>query len=468
MALAVLLASQAAPSVANAETQAAATSSDFADIRVGGDVSSFTLENGLQVVVIPDHRAPVVTHMIWYKVGSADELPGKSGIAHFLEHLMFKGTKNHPEGAFSKRVAEIGGSENAFTSNDYTAYFQKISKDYLPEMMAFEADRMQNLVLTDEVVAPEREVVLEERRQRIDNDPSSKLSETLDSILYVNHPYSVPVIGWKDEIRALNKEDAFAFYDRYYTPNNAVLVVAGDVTPEEVRANAEATYGKLQRRAEPGERTRPKTQTPPGAREVTLVDEQVNQPILRQAWLVPSYTVAEGNEGASLDVLAQILGGGATSRLYRELVVEGGIASSAGSWYQSTALDDTRFMIYGVPRDGKDLNDVSAAIRATVDDIIENGVGEEELERAKKGMLAEAVYAQDSQSTLARIFGAALTTGGTIESVQQWPRQIASVTARDVQEVARKYLSDAPVTANLLGSPPPAASEAAGKSGKKS
>lgn len=468
LAFGAVLVGQAVPLPAYAETQAAATSGDFADIRVGGDVASFTLGNGLQVVVIPDHRAPVVTHMIWYKVGSADEAPGKSGIAHFLEHLMFKGTKNHPEGAFSKRVAEIGGNENAFTSNDYTAYYQQVAKDYLGEVMAFEADRMQNLVLTDEVVAPEREVVLEERRQRIENDPASKLSETLDSILYVNHPYSVPVIGWEDEIRALNKEDAFAFYDRYYTPNNAVLIVAGDVTADEVKAHAEATYGKLKRRAEPGERLRPRTQTPPGAREVTLVDAQVNQPVLRQAWLVPSYTVAEGNEAASLDVLAQVLGGGATSRLYRNLVVEGGIASSAGGWYQSSALDDTRFMVYGIPRDGKDLGDVAAAIRREIDDIIENGVDAEELERAKKGLLAEAVYAQDSQSTLARIFGVALTTGGSIESVQDWPRMIAGVSAEEVQAVARKFLSAAPVTANLLGTPPAAASETSAKTGKKS
>ncbi|WP_343036071.1 pitrilysin family protein [Hongsoonwoonella zoysiae] len=436
---------------ASAEPQAAATSTDFAKIRVGGEIATFTLENGMEAVVIPDRRAPVVTHMVWYKVGSADEAPGKSGIAHFFEHLMFKGTKNHPAGAFSEKIAAIGGSENAFTSNDYTAYFQRVAKEHLGTMMEFEADRMANLVLSEEVIAPERDVVLEERRQRVENDPGSKLGETLDAMLYVNHPYGVPVIGWKNEIEALNKADAIDFYNRYYTPNNAILIVAGDVTVDEVRKLAEETYGKLERRAEPGERSRPKPQTVPGEQTVTLTDPQVNQPNLRQAWLVPSYNTAEGTDAEAIDVLAQILGGGNTSRLYEKLVVQDGVAAAAGSWYQSSSLDDTRFMIYAVPRDGRTLDELASATRAVVQDIIDNGVDGEELERAKKSILSSTIYAQDSQSTMARIFGVALTTGGTVEEVQEWPALLASITAEDVQAAARKFLAGSPVTAFLKG-----------------
>jgi zinc protease len=439
----------AVPAPVRAEIPQAADAAAFAEIKIGGDMSSFRLDNGLEVVVIPDRRAPVVTHMIWYRVGAADEPEGMSGIAHFLEHLMFKGTSNNPDGAFSKRVAEIGGQENAFTSNDYTAYFQRVAKEHLAEMMALEADRMENLVLTDAVVLPERDVVLEERRQRVDSDPSSMLGETLDAVLYVNHPYGTPVIGWPDEISALDREDAIAFYDRFYTPNNAILIVAGDVTADEVRRLAQETYGKVARRAEPGERRRPRPQALPGALEIDYADPRVNQPSLRKAWVVPSYTTDVGRTAAALDLLAEIVGGGSTSRLYRELVIDKGIATSAGGWYQSSSLDDTRFMIYAVPADGTTLEDAGAAALAVLSKVAETGVTEEELERAKKSLLSSALYAQDSQSSLARIFGVALTTGSTIEEVRDWPSEIASVTAEEVRDAARAHLSSAPVTAYL-------------------
>lgn len=444
-----------------AETPMAASAAAFADIRIGGEVSSFTLDNGLQVVVIPDNRAPVVTHMIWYKVGAADEPPGMSGIAHFLEHLMFKGTTNHPDGAFSKRIAEVGGQENAFTSNDYTAYFQRVAREHLAEMMAFEADRMQNLVLSDAVVLPERDVVLEERRMRVDSDPSSQLSETVSSMLFVNHPYGTPVIGWEDEIKELSREDALAFYDSFYTPNNAVLVVAGDVAPDEVRRLAEETYGKVPRRAEPGERVRPQVQRLPGAVEISLADERVRQPSLRASWIVPSYASAlrtDGEDGAraaaALDVLAEILGGGTTSRLYTGLVVGQGLATSAGGWYQASALDASQFLIYAVPADGKPMAEVGAAAREIVATLARDGVTEEELERAKRSLLASALYAQDSQATLARIFGIALTTGSTVEQVQAWPALINAVTAEDVRKAAADWLTAAPLTAYLVKAGP--------------
>ncbi|SDT91439.1 pitrilysin family protein [Stappia sp. ES.058] len=434
---------------AGSTTLEAADAASFADIKIGGDVESFRLDNGLEVVVIPDRRAPVVTHMIWYRVGAADEEAGMSGVAHFLEHLMFKGTEKNPDGAFSKRVAAIGGQENAFTSNDYTAYFQRVAKEHLPEMMALEADRMENLILTDEVVAPERDVVLEERRMRVDNDPGAMLGETLDAVLYVNHPYGTPVIGWPSEISALSKDNAIAFYDRFYTPNNAILIVAGDVDVDGVRRMAEETYGKVAQRADPGERVRPAAQRVPGSLEVDLADPRVNQPNLRKAWLVPSYTTDKADSAPALDILSEILGGGSTSRLYRSLVIDQGVASSAGGWYQSSTLDDSRFMVYAVPSDGTSLEDLGAATRAVIDTLIADGVTEAELERAKTGLLSSALYAQDSQSSLARMFGVALTTGSSIDEVRGWPGAISAVTPEDVRKAAETYLAPRPVTAYL-------------------
>ena len=286
------------------------------------DVGHFTLGNGLEVVVVPDRRAPVVTHMVWYKVGAADETPGKSGLAHFLEHLMFKGTVRNPIGKFSQTVAFVGGQENAFTTQDYTGYFQRVSKEHLKTLMEFESDRMTGLVLTDEAVAPELKVVLEEQNQRVANNPRARLSEQIDAALYLNHPYGKPVIGWRHEIEKLNREEALAFYRRFYTPNNAVLVVAGDVTTDEIKTLAEATYGKVAKVAEIGPRRRPQEPAQVAARHVTLADARVQQPSLHRAYLVPSSTTAKAGESEALEVLSFILGHGTTSRLYRTLVVE--------------------------------------------------------------------------------------------------------------------------------------------------
>src|SRR5271170_4200104 len=244
----------------------------------GPEVADFTLANGLEVVVVPDHRAPVVTHMIWYKVGAADETPGKSGLAHFLEHLMFKGTVRNPGNSFSQEVAAIGGQENAFTSSDYTGFFQRVPREHLKQMMAFEADRIAGLVLTDDVVRPELNVVLEEQNMRVANNPGSRLAEQMDAALYLNHPYGRPVIGWRPEIEALNRDEALNFYRRFYTPNNAIVVVAGDVTADEVKAAAEETYGKIAPRAQIGPRRRPMEPPQEAPRTVTLADSKVEQP----------------------------------------------------------------------------------------------------------------------------------------------------------------------------------------------
>lgn len=449
--LAAALLPAATPGLA-AETPPGA--SDAAVITIAPNLESFMLDNGLQVVVIPDRRAPVVTHMIWYKTGSADEPEGQSGVAHFLEHLMFKGTTNHPDGAFSKMVAERGGQENAFTSTDFTAYFQRVAKQHLPLMMALEADRMEHLVLSDAVIAPERDVVLEERRMRVDSDPGSRLREALNAIVFVNHPYGSPVIGWQSEIEALNRDAVIAFYDRFYTPNNAVLVIAGDVDVATVRKLAEETYGKVERRAEPGARLRPAEPPLSGARRITVSDPLVRQESLLQTWVVPSQTTGEGRTPEALDVLAYILGEGPSSRLHKALVLDAQAALGAGAYYQGRALDDGRFGIYASPRPGHTLGELEEMIAAELAKLLETGVTQDEVERARNSMISSAIYAQDSQAGLARLFGGGLATGQSIEDIRTWPAQVSAVTPQDVVEAARTWLSALPVTGELRTAPP--------------
>jgi zinc protease len=408
-------------------------------------ISSFALQNGMQVVVIPDLRAPVVTHMVWYRNGSADDPEGKSGIAHFLEHLMFKGTVLHPKGEFSNLVSDLGGQENAFTSYDYTAYFQKVPKEHLETMMTFESDRMTNLVLSDDDVIPERDVVLEERRMRTDSDPSSQLSESVAATLYVNHPYGLPIIGWQHEIESLGRADALAYYKRFYTPENAILVVAGDVTAERVATLAATTYGTIPRQGEPPRRTRKAEPPIPAARRVELSDPKVEQPSFQRYWLVPSHVSAQkmnsakDSEPYALDVLAQILGGGPASRLFKALVQEQAIATQAGAWYMGDAVDLTRFAVYAIPREGIDLRAIEKATEAVIAGLADN-LTERELERAKTQLVADAIYAQDSQATLARMYGATLAVGGSVKDVQEWPAKIEAVTMADVMDAARKRL----------------------------
>ncbi len=425
---------------------------------IGPNVTTFTLANGLQVVVIPDTRAPVVTHMIWYKIGAADEPKGKSGIAHYLEHLMFKGTPTYPNGAFSAKVAAIGGQENAFTSSDYTAYYQRVAKEHLGLVMGLEADRMQNLVLSEATARPELQVILEERSMRVDSDPSALLGEALDDALFLNHPYRIPVIGWRREMETLNYQDAIDFYNSYYTPQNAVLVVAGDVDEAAVRTLAEETYGKVAQRAHPGQRVRPLEPEANAMRTVTYRDERVSQPTFRRAWIVPSERTAAPEESEALEVLAEIIGPSTTSRMYREVVLGKGLATSAGAWYESNAWDDNKFLTYATPRDGVSLDTVQDAVEAVVLEIAKDGPTDDELNRAKHKVVAEAVHAQDNQSTLARIFAEAICTGSTVKDVQTWPSRIYKVTAADVKAAAEKYFTpERGVTGFLVNGPNPVA-----------
>jgi zinc protease len=417
------------------------------------DIADFTLSNGLEVVVIPDHRAPIVTHMVWYKVGAADETPGKSGLAHFLEHLMFKGTEKNPPGTFAQGVAESGGQENAFTSSDYTGFYERVPREHLKEMMAYEADRMTGLVLTDDVVKPELKVVLEEQNMRVANNPAARLSEQMDAALYLNHPYGRPVIGWRHEIEQLDRDGALAFYRRFYTPNNVIVVVAGDVTPDEVKADAEETYGKVAERAEIAPRQRPREPMPEAPRTVTLADPRVQQPSVSRDYLAPSETTAKPGESEALDVLAHVLGSGENSRLYRTLVVDKGLAINAGAFYSSTALDYGKFGVYGAPKPGVTLAQVEGSIDDVLTDVVDHGITAEELDRAKTRLIADAVYAQDNQATLARWYGAALASGETVDMVRSWPDHIRAVTTETVQDAARKWLDRrASVTGYLVSS----------------
>lgn len=434
----------------------AATAQDAAK-QESNAVSNFLLGNGMEVVVIPDRRAPIVTHMVWYKVGSADEPAGKSGIAHFFEHLMFKGTSNHKAGEFGARIAEIGGSENAFTSYDYTAYFQTVTPDALKTMMSFEADRMRNLILTDAVIGPERDVILEERNTRVENDPGALLEEESQATLYQNHPYRIPVIGWQHEIEQLNRVDAVAFYDRYYAPNNAVLVVAGDVDEKTVRAFAEETYGKVPRGPDLPPRVRPQEPQQNASRTVTLRDPRVSVPSFSKSWVVPSYNSAEQGEAEALDLLSEILGGGTRSRIYQTLVVKDGVASGAGAYYQGASLDATSFTVYGAPKGEDGLEAVETAVDSEIAKIAKEGVSDSELEKAKTRYLRSLIFARDNQSGMANLYGGALTTGSSVQDVADWPDRIKAVTAKQVQDVAAKYLKPTTSVASYLLAPANAA-----------
>ena len=400
------------------------------------DAEHFALANGLEVVVVSDHRAPVVTHMLWYKAGAADEPPGKSGVAHFLEHLMFKGTATVAPGEFSRIVARNGGRENAFTSFDFTGYYQTVASDRLAVVMRLEADRMRNLVLEGRSFEAERQVVLEERRSRTDNDPAARFAEQVAAAQYLNHPYGIPVIGWEHEIRALTMADVRAFYDAHYGPNNAVLTVAGDVTTETVRRLAEAHYGPLAPVAVPP-RTRPQEPPQLAARRLDHSDGRIARPSFRRSYLAPSAGGGASEHALPLMLLAEVLGGGSTSLLYRALVVERQVAASSGAFYSGVALDPVRFHIFASPNEGRSLAELEAAIDGVIGEVIENGVGEAALARAKTGFAAAAIYARDNVRGAARVYGRALATGRTVADVRRFPERIEKVGVADIHRAAK-------------------------------
>lgn len=417
---------------------------------------SFTLENGMQVVVIPNHRAPVVTHSVWYKVGAADEDFGHSGVAHFLEHLMFKGTEKIGPGEFSRIITSIGGNDNAFTSQDYTAFYQSVSKSNLEKVMKMEADRMTNLALPSKEVESELQVILEERRQVTDNDPSSRLGEQMRAALFVNHPYGIPVIGWMHEMKQLNRDAVYNFYKKWYSPSNAILVISGDITAEELRPVAKKIYGKIPAGAAP-ERYRTTIPDLHSDKKILYRHEHVRQPIFQRVVLAPGFRENK-EESLALEVLSEAVSGGPTTRLYKHLATEKKIATNVGMYYRSDAWDYGEIGIYGVPNSEITLDDMEDGILSEIRDIAKNGITEEELKLAKKRLKAAAIYARDSLKGPAMTVGRALVTGSSLEDIENWPNMIGKVSLEQVNQVAAKYLDPdngkASVTGYLLPESP--------------
>lgn len=402
---------------------------------------TFTLDNGMEVIVLPDHRAPVVTHMVWYRVGAVDELPGKSGIAHLFEHVMFQETENLAPGEFDEIVSRNGGQLNAFTSWDYTAYFERVAKDRLELMMELEADRMRHLVIDDDpegAFITERDVVKEERRQVIENNPGSILFERVMAKLYPDHPYGIPIIGFMDEVAALTPQDGLDFYNTWYSPDQAILVVAGDVTAADVRPIAERTYGQL----EPtGSDTRP----PRGWGEVADIaaiqtlshsDPKVRQPEWDRYYLATSFTM-DPDLSYALQVGLDVIGGGQTSLLYQALVEEQQVAVSASAWGWLTLRDRAPAGFSASPAPGVSLDDLETAFMAQVRTILAEGLSEDDVARSRNSLAAASIYARDSQSGMANLYGRVLANGGTVEEILDYPDRVRAVTAEEATEALR-------------------------------
>lgn len=402
-------------------------------------VTSFTLDNGLNVVVIEDHRAPVVVQMIWYRVGAADEPPGHSGIAHFLEHLMFKGTDTIPPNQFSAIVEAQGGDDNAFTSWDYTAYFQRVAADRLPLVMEMEADRMRNLRLTEDDVATEREVILEERAQRTDSNPGSLLSEQMRAAQFMNHPYAIPIIGWRHEMEELSREDALEYYERFYAPNNATLVIAGDVELEAVKALAQEHYGPLT--PSDGIVPRDRPQEPPqlAERRITLADERVSEPYIFRTYIAPERDPGNQSEAAALTVLAELLGGsGQTSVLPRALQFDSQTAVYSAAFYDGSSIDDATFGLIVVPAPGVTLATAEAEMDRVITQFLQDGPDPAALDRIRTQVRAGDIYARDDVNALARRYGEGLSIGLSIEDIESWDEALAAVTEADIMTAAQK------------------------------
>ncbi|NIZ61918.1 peptidase M16 [Sedimentitalea sp. CY04] len=403
-------------------------------------VSSFELNNGMQIVVVEDHRAPVVQHMVWYRAGSADEPKGQSGVAHYLEHLLFKATDKLEAGELSATVAANGGRDNAFTSHDYTAYFQRVASDRLELMMSMESDRMVNIRLTEENIVTEREVILEERNQRTDNNPRALFREQANAVQYHNHRYGVPIIGWRHEMETLDMDDALSFYGTYYAPNNAILVVSGDVDPNEVKSLAEKYYGVIPANPDLPERLR--TEEPPqtAARRMTFKDPRVAQPYVQRSYLAPERDSGDQETAAALFLLAELLGGGTTSYLANALQFEKQTAVYTGAFYSGMSLDDTTFSLLIVPSEGVTLQEAEDALDGAYAAFLEDGVDAEQLDRIKLQLRASEIYARDNVDGIANRYGRALTSGLTVEDVQAWPDILQAVTAEQIIAAAKQVL----------------------------
>ncbi|UWQ19451.1 insulinase family protein [Jannaschia sp. M317] len=393
----------------------------------------------MDAIVIEDHRAPVVVHMVWYNVGAADEPPGKSGIAHFLEHLMFKGTDDLEPGEFSKIVEAQGGSDNAFTSQDYTGYFQRVAADRLGLMMQLEADRMRDLVLDDADMLTERDVVEEERAQRTDSNPGALFGEQRAAVQYLNHPYGIPIIGWKHEVSELTLQDALDFYAEFYAPNNATLIVAGDVDPADVEALALEHYGPLEPTPGLGPRTRPSEPPQIAPRRLSFADDRVSNPYVIRTYLAPERDPGAQQEAAALTMLAQVLGGSSqTSLMGRVLEQEEGSALYTSAFYSGTSYDDTTFGLVVIPTPDRTLEQAEADMDRMIRTLLADGIDASQLDRIKAQVRASEIFGRDSLQGRARNYGVAITSGLTVQDVQDWPRILEAVTEEDILAAAAR------------------------------
>ncbi|MBK8570868.1 MAG: insulinase family protein [Nitrosomonadales bacterium] len=418
-------------------------------VKAQAEVFEKTLGNGLKVIVKEDHRAPVIVQQIWYRAGSMDENIGVTGIAHVLEHMMFKGTKNVPVGQFSKRISAAGGRENAFTSNDYTAYFQQLHKSKLPLAMQLESDRMRNLHLTETEFSKEIKVVMEERRMRTDDEPHALMNEKLMAVAFQEHPYRTPVIGWMNDLQTLSVNDAKTWYKNWYVPNNATLVVAGDVKASEVFALAQRFYGGIPARSLPA---RKHFNEPPqlGVKRI-VVKAPAQLPQLVMAYHAPSLRDPEKDwQPYALQILAGILDGNASARLNKTLVREKQLASDVGAEYDATSRGPSLFMLEGTPSEGKSVTEIEEGLREQIAVLKRDGVSEDELKRAKAQVTASEVYKLDSLFYQAMQIGQLESMGLSYKTIPLILKKLQAVTAQQVQDVAREFLQDDQLTMAVL------------------
>ena len=416
------------------------------------NITTDRLANGLEIVVMTDKRAPVITHMVWYKAGATDDPDGRSGIAHYFEHLMFKGTQTLAPGEFSEKIAMMGGRENAFTAHDYTAYFQRISADKLEAVMKLEADRMANLVFDETQALSERDVVLEERASRTDSNPPALLGEKIRHALHKPHPYARPIIGWRDEIEQLTVADAQDFYRRFYAPDNAILIVSGDAEMPEVKELAARYYGAIPAAKKP-KNQQIKADTLSAPETIYMQDIRTRQPVMQRIYRLPVWTQENAKSFAALELLMQILSSGTTGRLYQTSIVDEKIAVGVGGWADTMKRAHGEAVVYIAPRDVTSIEDNLARLDAEIAKLKIENVSPQELERAKTKTLADTLYARDSQFAQARIYGSLLAIGLNIDDVNRWTQHIEAVSAADIRKAATLYLDASQSVTGILTPP---------------
>ncbi len=416
----------------------------------------YLLDNGLKLIVKQDHRSPVVVTQVWYKAGSVDEINGVTGVAHVLEHMMFKGTEKVPDAEFSKKIAAAGGRENAFTSYDYTAYYQQLHKKHLPMAMELEADRMRNLVLTKEEFEKEIKVVMEERRLRTDDQARSLLYEKMMAVAFQSHPYKNPIIGWMNDLENMKVEDAQEWYDRWYAPNNATLIIVGDVDAEKVFRLAQKNYGSIQSQPLLAINARKPQIEPPqlGTKRIS-VKAPAELPYLIMGFHAPAIrSVKEDWEPYALEILEGILDGHASARLNKSLVRESQIANSTSASYGAIARGPSIFFISAVPSAGRTVVELEQALRSEIEKIIKEGVTEEELARVKTQVIAGHVYQQDSTFSQAMQLGRLESTGLSYRDIDTILEKLKAVTAEQIRDVTKKYFIDDGLTVAVLDPQP--------------